>query len=224
MSATILRMGDLNRWSPVKSGQTINLDGRKVRTVRIDLRASDIAEWHVERVDEDGVVAGEFLCLTPAGNCTVELLVADEMRLVPLFPKEGHMLFSSPEFDFVHVEGDPESFTKIAHRRARNPEVEYMHFMMNQNMEARMAVMEEEMERRLAGITKGLSNGENTGGEAGLHQRPAAQREKLQKAPGGGVPSPAPVGLPGGVQPQPDDDGAGTAPPAPDGAADHGAA
>ncbi|MER9265422.1 hypothetical protein NKI63_12705 [Mesorhizobium sp. M0410] len=224
MSATILRMGDLSRWSAVKSGDYIKLDGRKVRTVRLDLRASDYCLWFVERADEDGVVNEEFLCLTPAGNSTIELLVADEMRLVPNFAKDGHLLFSSPEFDFIHVDGDPESFTKIAHRRARNPEVEYMHFMMNQNMEARMAVMEQEMERRMAGITKGLHDGTNLNSEDGLHQRPATQREKLQKAAGGGGTSPAPDGLSGGL-PQPDTGGgSGTAPPASDGAPDLGAA
>ncbi|MER8450127.1 hypothetical protein NKG60_08985 [Mesorhizobium sp. M1428] len=200
MSAIVLRMGDLNRWSPVKSGQAINLDGRKTRTVRLDLRASDAADWMVEWVNKDGVVTTEFLCLTPAGNSTIELLASEEMRLVPLFPKDASMHFSSSEFDFIHVEGDPESFTKIAHRRERNPEVEYMNFMMQQNIDARMRDMDAEIERRIAGITKGLTNGENASGEAGLHKRTPAQREKLPSAATGGQSPASADGLSGGVE------------------------
>ncbi|RWF85096.1 MAG: hypothetical protein EOQ36_24525 [Mesorhizobium sp.] len=202
---TIVRIGDLGRWSQVAPGSTIKFDKHKPRKIRLDVRASDEVAWFVERFDpEDGELIAEFLCLTPPGMSVIEMSVdKGGVSLTPQFAAGQYLLFQTPEYEVFNLESpNPgDTFLKIAHRRQRNPEVEYMEFLMNQNMQARLAQMDEEIARRLAQLpTNERNEHENTGGSDGLHQRPSAQREELQKAAAGGAggnpgnkPKPAPA-------------------------------
>ncbi|RWJ65130.1 MAG: hypothetical protein EOR33_20305 [Mesorhizobium sp.] len=203
---TIVRIGDLGRWSQVAPGSTIKFDKHKPRKIRLDVRASDEVAWFVERFDpEDGELIAEFLCLTPPGMSVIEMSVdKGGVSLTPQFAAGQYLLFQTPEYEVFNLESpNPgDTFLKIAHRRQRNPEVEYMEFLMNQNMEARLRHMDEEIARRMAQLPteRNGNNGETSGSGDGLHQRPSAQREELQKAAAGGAggnpgnkPKPAPA-------------------------------
>ncbi|RUV54677.1 hypothetical protein EOA85_24055 [Mesorhizobium sp. M5C.F.Ca.IN.020.29.1.1] len=192
---TIVRIGDLGRWSQVAPGSTIKFDKHKPRKIRLDVRASDEVAWFVERFDpEDGELIAEFLCLTPPGMSVIEMSVdKGGVSLTPQFAAGQYLLFQTPEYEVFNLESpNPgDTFLKIAHRRQRNPEVEYMEFLMNQNMEARLRQMDEEIARRMALLPteRNDGNGETSGTGNGVHQRQAPQREELQKAAGAAKPS-----------------------------------
>lgn len=180
----IIRVGDIGRWTFVTTGERVAFGGHKARTIRVDIRASGPSFWGVERMDPDtGEFVQEFLCVTPAGMSTIEVSVdKGGLRIIPEFHKEDHVAFSAPEYERFDLEAahPGETFLKIAHRRERNPEVEYMEFLMNHNMQARLRTMDEEIERRLAALpTERKSNGDDTG----IHEQPAAKREKQPKSP-----------------------------------------
>lgn len=186
--STVIRVGDLGRWTAVGADQSIKFDKEKPRKIRVDVRASDEALWFIDRVNDDGEVVSEFLCYTPPGMSVIEMSASfGGVQLTPQFA--GYLFVQTPEYEKINLESaNPgESFLKVAHRRQRNPEVEYMEFLMNQNIRQRMAAMDEEIARRLAQLpTNERNEHENSGGADGLHQRPSSQREELQKAAAGG--------------------------------------
>ncbi|MER9652203.1 hypothetical protein NKJ26_01640 [Mesorhizobium sp. M0152] len=183
MSATqnIVRVGDVGRWTFVAAGDKIGFGGHKARFVRVDVRASAPTFWAIDRVTADGEVKQEFLCMTPAGMSTIELSVdRSEFALIPDIDAGEHLAFSTPEYERFDLEAahPGESFLKVAHRRQRNPEVEYMEFLMNQNMNARMAAMDEEIARRLSALPTGREDDGD-----GVHEPAAQKREKLPSDP-----------------------------------------
>lgn len=192
MTNQVIRVGDIGRWTFVSSGEKVAFGGHKARTIRVDVRASAPAFWVVDRVTSHGELKQEFLCVTPAGMSTIEVAVdGGRLTIIPEFDEGEHLAFSAPEYECFDLEAahPGESFLKIAHRRQRNPEVEYMEFLMRQNMDARMAAMDEEIARRLAA----LPTGRNDDGDR-VHEQPAPKREKLPQDSAGKAGSKA--GLP----------------------------
>lgn len=195
--SNVIRIADLGRWTFLIPGNKLSFSPHKARTIRLDLRASAPAYWAVERVTADGEVKQEFLTITPPGVSTLEIgVAAGDISLIPEIAEGEDIAFSAPEFEVFDLESahPGESFLKIAHRRQRNPEVEYMEFLMNQNMEARLRTMDEEIARRLAAIPTGAREDDGNG----VHEQPAAKREKLpQDAKGKGGKAGIPADRPG---------------------------
>ncbi|MER9916446.1 hypothetical protein [Mesorhizobium sp. M0035] len=176
--SNVIRIADLGRWTFIPAGDKLTFSPHKARTIRLDLRASAPAYWAVERITSDGEVKQEFLTITPPGVSTLEIGVgAGNVALIPQIADGEDIAFSAPEYERFDLEAahPGETFLKIAHRRQRNPEVEYMEFLMNQNMEARLRTMDEEIARRLSAIPTGAKEDDGNG----VHEQPAAKREKL---------------------------------------------
>lgn len=180
----IIRIGDIGRWTFVSPSEKVGFASYKPRTIRVQVRASVPVFWAVDRVTEHGEALSEFLCLTPAGMSCIEVAIdSTGLQLIPQFEDGEHVAFSCPEYEPFDLEAAHPgvSFLTIAHRRERNPQVEMMEFLMNQNMNARMAQMDEEIARRLSALTPEERKDDGDG----VHERPASKREKLPKDPAG---------------------------------------
>ena len=207
-NANVIRVGDIGRWTQLQSGHKLLFTSYKPRTIRVTVRASAEVFWACERVTDDGEVVQEFLTVTPAGISTVEVAVDKSgLTMIPDFNEADHVYFSAPEYEPFDLEAADagESFLRIAHRRERNPQVEYMEFLMNQNMEARLRTMDEEIARRLSA----LPAKENDDDGNGVHERPAPERKKLPKDGGGKAGGEKPGSVPVGSRREPDGNGGG---------------
>ncbi|MER8649916.1 hypothetical protein [Mesorhizobium sp. M1121] len=203
----VIRISDVGRWTRLDTGNKLTFSPHKARTIRVELRASAPVYWTVERVSDDGELLQDFLTVTPVGVSTLEIGVgAGDVSLIPDLGVGGELLFSSPEYEKFELvapnAGD--SFLSIAHRRERNPQVELMEFLMNQNMQTRMVQLDEEITRRLAALPTERQDDGN-----GVHEQPAQKRKKLPEDPKGKTPTgdvPAAGGKVGGPGDAPDDE------------------
>ncbi|RUW53591.1 hypothetical protein EOA32_08755 [Mesorhizobium sp. M1A.F.Ca.ET.072.01.1.1] len=188
----IQKLGDLSRWR-AHDEKAIAFGHHKVRSIRLDVRAS--APVHVYlHTNEFGEIVDEFMTVLPVGLSAVEFL-SGGCSLV--LSSTGPLAYFTPEIEAVAFENvEEETFTTIAQRRERNPEVEWMEFLMNQNINARMAAMDEEFQRRLVAMEERNGNAsalEKAGGSGeGVHQRTVAQRAKQSDPQAGANQSPAP--------------------------------
>ncbi|RWE98129.1 MAG: hypothetical protein EOS81_12595 [Mesorhizobium sp.] len=164
----------------------------------------------------------EFLTVLPAGLSAVEFL-GNGCSLV--LDSTGPVSYFSPEVEAIwHENVEDETFTTIANRKERNPEVEWMEFLMQQNINSRMAAMDAEFERRMQALEERNANAnslENAGGSGGgVHIGTTAKRAKQPDAQAGAT-VPAEDGGEGrqsGARrelQQPADDVAGSGKPAP---------
>ncbi|RWD68350.1 hypothetical protein [Mesorhizobium sp.] len=175
----IQKLGDLSRWRVHNEKEAIFFSDHKVRTIRLDVRAA--APVHVYlHTNADGVVVDEFLTLLPAGLSAVEFL-GNGCSLV--LDSTGPVSYFSPEVEAIwHENVEEETFTTIANRRERNPEVEWMEFLMQQNINSRMAAMDAEFERRMQALEERNANAntlENAGGSGnGVHIGTSSKRPK----------------------------------------------
>lgn len=182
----IQKLGDLSRWRVHNEKEAIFFSDHKVRTIRLDVRAAAAVHVYLH-TNADGVVVDEFLTVLPSGLSAVEFL-GNGCSLV--LDSTGPVSYFSPEVEAIwHENVEDETFTTIANRRERNPEVELMEFLMNQNINNRMAQMDAEFERRLALMEERNANAnslENAGGSGGgVHQRTPAKRAKQPDAQAG---------------------------------------
>lgn len=78
---------------------------------------------------------------------------------------------------------DPVIFTRVANRRVRNPELEWMMFQQRRNQEALMASMTRETERRFAELEKGLKKQYAEARKTALPPERAAKAGLVQERP-----------------------------------------
>ncbi|MBZ9902402.1 hypothetical protein [Mesorhizobium sp. CA17] len=181
----IQKLGDLSRWRD-HDEKAIAFGNHKVRTIRLDVRAS--APVHVYlHTNEYGEIVDDFLTVLPVGLSAVEFL-SGGCSLV--LDSTGPLAYFTPEIEAVAFENvEEETFTTIAQRRERNPEVEWMEFLMNQNINSRMAAMDAEMERRMMAWEERNGNAntsEKAGGSGdGVHIGTAPQRAKQPNSQAG---------------------------------------
>lgn len=211
----IQKLGDLSRWR-LHDEKALFFSDHKVRTIRLDVRAA--APVHVYlHTNSDGELVDEFMTVLPVGLSALEFL-SGGCSLV--LDSTGPVVYFTPEIETVTFENvEEETFTTIANRRERNPEVEWMEFLMNQNINNRMAQMDAEFERRLALMEERTAHAhtlENAGGSGGgVHQRTAPKRAKQPDAQAGATePAPDQSGAPrGGRDSVPPADGVGSGEP-----------
>lgn len=135
----VQKLMNLSKWSEVKPGTAVEFLNEKPRMVRVDVNAPGDTRLHV--VDESGEVS--FLALV-TGRDTIEFGVDGPFLLTT----DGPVQVYSPDGEDIHFTIlDAVSFTEIAERQVRNPEMEEMLYRMNLNIEARLAQQAEALER-----------------------------------------------------------------------------
>ncbi len=135
----VVRIHNTSKWAVLQPGQMLELKGQQRRKIRVELNCP--APTRVDVVEGDKPA---FLCVVQ-GYEVVEFTAGEDAFLsctsedeVWYFTNDGDVLATSrPE---------AVSFTKIASRRARNPELERMMFKMEQNALRREAALRAELD------------------------------------------------------------------------------
>lgn len=159
---------NLDKWTLVEEGAAIHFTKRNPRNVAIDVNSpgdvhyyvlidQDVIEMlpkHVEEVkaqrasvDERAGTQQYFLGVAK-GRDRFEFAVQGEFRL---YVENGPTYITSSDGEFTHTvvpEEEKKIFTKVANRRARNPQLEMMEYTMKLNQQRFMEAMTAEMDRR----------------------------------------------------------------------------
>jgi len=152
----VVRIHNVSKWVKVPEGKVIELVGDRDRKVRIEVNCPEPTRFDV--------VEGDFLTFLAVvqGYEVLEFVAGAQAHVVPT--TEGEVWYFTNDGDQIAEERDDlVSFTKIASRRARNPELELMMFKMNQNMERRMAQQAAEMAAMLAAQAAEVPHDPETG-------------------------------------------------------------
>lgn len=140
----MLRVQSIKSWRRLEDGATHNFDeNAEPRRVRLELNAAGTANLYL--LDGDG--SAFFLGLI-TGRETIEFAMPGGT---------GGLMVEGADVWFLTVDGDdtsfisadPTSFTKLVERKARNPEVEMMNALMQQNMKTMLETQANEFARLL---------------------------------------------------------------------------
>lgn len=138
------RIQDIKKWRHVPEGTAMNFENTAERRMRLDVNAAGMALlWYVDGDGETtllAVVTGRDVIefATHGGMFSIEVTGAD----VFVYTVDGE--------NFSFAKPDAVKFTKMIERRARNPEVEYMQYMMRENHRVMLEQQAEQFERMRA--------------------------------------------------------------------------
>lgn len=151
-----IKLNALDRWHPLPAGNAVKFQkiSDNGRTVRLIVNCAAQTTFHVE--DEMGP---RLLVTVPAGLETIEFSAAGEFAVfADEAAGEVHYQTAEGEPTFATIV-DPVIFTRIATRRARNPEMEELMHRMQANMERRLAQQSTEFEAALERHRSEATNG-----------------------------------------------------------------
>lgn len=190
------RIGDLSLFTRLEPGTVATFHGERVRSVRFTFNAPHKTAISVLPLNADGTFdEGDPLFL-----CTVDGLEEVQFQADGAFGLESEavVFIKTIEGDTIHsVVPDAQTFTRIAERRPRNPEMEHMQRVLMMNQERRMGAMFDELrakERQLEQRANDLRES-----AAGSDSPPPAADNS------GGQPAPSPAAAPGGTPPTAND-------------------
>lgn len=156
----MLTLNDIQKWVPLEDGEVITFAGQRPRPIMLEVNTSEKAVLMIHLKGED---TPRLLALVE-GRETLSFVVPGPFDLMHRTPGADVYVLAA-DGSKVHREGlDLDAYTTLHERRARNPEIEYMQYLMNQNIEKRLAKQAETFERRLASVNRG------TGSESGGSQ------------------------------------------------------
>lgn len=199
-----VKLENLSKWTRLPVGKPLALDGKQDRWIRLHVNCAVPTHFTAVPFTEDSEEPGDpvFLAVVQ-GRETIEFVASGYVEII--VTGEDDIFYFTPDGDQIAVEfEDARSFTKIASRRARNPELEYLMYKQQQNIERRMTAMQSDYAAQIAAMgtrynvdTGEVDDDDDTGanGETGgaKQQAPASAAEP---AAAGQVASPAPAAAP----------------------------
>lgn len=139
----VQRLFDLTKWTTVEDGQVYWLNGAKVREVRLEINAPDIARLWIEAEGSER----RFLALVE-GRDAIEFVARGPVGLsIEGGPIEVYTI--DGEDISVRAE-DAVSHTKVMQRQRRSPEFDKVAAELRFNMERRLARQADEIRALLA--------------------------------------------------------------------------
>lgn len=190
----MIRLGNLGRWVALPRGSKITFPGKDVRRVRLTVNSPGVAKLYT--IDEDGVP--HFLA-APDRLEEVEFSYAGDL-VVMADADDVSFLSAENEPEYVVIE-DPEVFTEIAQRAARNPELERIMYVAQRNMERRLEQMAIGFEERVSDAfdagrraEAGRPKGENPADDGEKPAKPAPKPKSPPPAAGADQPAEPPGG------------------------------
>ena len=191
----MIKLGNLGRWVALPRGSKITFPGQDVRRVRLTVNSPGVAKLYI--IDDDGEL--HFLA-APNRLEEVEFSYAGDL-VITTDADDVSFLTAENEPEHIVID-DPEVFTEIATRAARNPELERMMYMQQLNAERRIAAMFNGIEERIAGA---FDAGQRAGaGRASGENPPDDGKKPAKRSAGAGASAPAagtdqPADPPGGA-------------------------
>lgn len=137
------KLDSLDRWIALPVGSRLTLPGDAPRRIRLNVNSPGLTPLYI--VTPDGEV--RFLA---SAYCRDTIEFAAGGNVVIMTETEHVSVYSAENEPTFTVIENAESYTQIANRAARNPDLEYIEFMQNQNMERRLAALAAEIEARVA--------------------------------------------------------------------------
>lgn len=141
----VIRLHNLSKWKLLQPGEVIEINGERARKVRVEFNTEAPARLDIIHGEGDEA-EGTFVAVVH-GMETVEFHAHPGNHLVAT--SDGEVWYFTDEGGAGATDREAVSFTRIMNRRARNPQLEMMMFKMEQNMNARMALMEDEVRAQL---------------------------------------------------------------------------
>lgn len=138
----MIKLNELTRWRALAQGEVLTLPEGNSRRIRLEVNSPGRAPFYIV----DSPTQMRFLA-APVGRDVIEFIADGEISITT----GGDDVFvytAELEPTFTVIE-DAEVFTQIATRAARNPDMEHMMYLQQQNVERRMAQLQAEMEARL---------------------------------------------------------------------------
>lgn len=199
-----INLNSLADWSPWEEGKGLPLEGdpRTPRRIRLDVNCAQPTHFAVSGVNEH---RGENMFLAVIhGLDTLDFVAVGD--IVIRATSDDQVWFYTAALDPTWIElPDSESYATIASRRARNPELEYMQWKMDQNIAARFAALDQKYANRFGVNTNPRTgevhdddeagNADDSGaagrdtGEAEGEAAPSAKKAPKGPKPGGDVPA-----------------------------------
>lgn len=175
------RIQDIKKWKVCEEGSAIVFGASAPRRVRLDVNSH--AEVRLTYADGNGELVPLALV---KGRDVIEFQASGEFSIIV---DGGPLWYYTIDGQKLAIKKpDAVSFTRIIERRPRNPEVELMNYLMNQNMERRFEQQRVEFEamwaRREAAATAAAAQSEPSGDAAGAGTKPVAAK---RPAAGGSV-------------------------------------
>lgn len=188
----VVRIHNTGKWSQLKAGDILELTAMQRRKVVLHVNCPAPTRFDV--------IEGEkatFLAVVQ-GLEVLEFSAGPEAHVVAT--SEDEVWFFTNDGD-QHASERPEavSFTKIASRRTRNPELEHMMFKMEQNMSRRLTALAAEMAEMAAAAPHDPETGEVIDGEVGVGSTDG--NTGAAASPPAGAAEPAPAGQVASAQP-----------------------
>lgn len=163
----VVRLHNLSKWQKLEPGEGIELLGAHDRKVRVEVNTEAPTRFDVVHGDDDDTQV-TFLAVVH-GMETLEFYAPGGTYLAAT--SDGEVWYFTNEGDQTATDREAVSFTRVMNRRARNPELERMMFKMEQNMNARLALMADEVAAQVAaaGVNHDTATGEVDETEVGAN-------------------------------------------------------
>lgn len=181
------RMFNLDKWRVLREGQAMRFDSSKPRMVRLEVNSTGetliYVSTRLEGISQEDL---RFLCKV-TGRETLEFHVGGPFGLFATGDECSVYTVDGERWSYVNTSG--ESFTRIAPKRVRSPEIEYMQRVMHLNMEKRLARQAEEFrallearERASRPVDPVPGGGASAGGVEGSGEGAVAGEKPLAEA------------------------------------------
>lgn len=133
------RIFNVNKWVTLSSKKALEFSSKRPRVVRLEVNSPGESFLYVTMLGED---EDHFLARV-VGRDTVEFYSSGAFTLSV---EEGECnVYTVDGSDVSHVNLAPKVFTRLAERRKRNPELEYIAHTMQINLERRLAKQANEL-------------------------------------------------------------------------------
>ena len=185
----MIKLDSLSRWMHLKKGDILTLSGDAQRRIRLQVNSPKRSSLFI--VNDDGEPV--FLA-APVGRDVVEFASSGNVRITT--EDDDVFVYTAENEPTFTIFEDAETFTKIAERTARNPDLEHMMYLQQQNMERRLAAMHGQFESKLnEAYSAGMANAQSAGaadpkddaGQAERNPDGSASAAGIGQAPSGEV-------------------------------------
>ena len=139
----MINLREINKFLRIEQGEYLELPRRERRVVRLELNTAEPCQLKLQTGPREQDM--RFLA-NVVGRETVEFVAEGPVTIWPDSDGEVWVWTSEVESSAVVV-ADAATFTKIATRKARNPELERVALKMQQNMERRFQMLAGDVER-----------------------------------------------------------------------------
>lgn len=141
----MVRVHNVTKWARLPKGEELEIVGDALRRVRLEVNSPERAKAYLVREDAPPV----FLAVSE-GLGVIEFSTPAEKVRVQFVSDEPVWYYTAEGDQIAVARPESPSFVRVASRRERNHELEQMMFKMEQNMNRRIALQFEDLERARA--------------------------------------------------------------------------